>query len=74
MLARGPLLWIGVLGTMWMVLAFAWTYGSIDRAKEHAQATYAKYTHKDGISETGNSTLGVSVHRSHDRVTSTDLD
>jgi hypothetical protein len=61
MLARGPLLWIGVLGIVWMVSTFAWMYGSIDRAKEHAQATYAKYTHKDSIADTGNSTLGVSL-------------
>ncbi|KAF2677968.1 glycosyltransferase family 25 protein [Lentithecium fluviatile CBS 122367] len=58
MLARGPLLWVGVLGLIWIVLTFAWMYGSIDRAKEHAQATYAKYAHMDSILDAGNSTLG----------------
>jgi hypothetical protein len=62
MLTRGPLLWIGVLGAMWLVLSFVWMYGSIDSAKEHAQATYAKYAHKDGIMDTANSTLGVSLN------------
>jgi hypothetical protein len=59
MLTRGPLLFVGALGVIWLLVSFMWAYGTIGGAKEQAQATYGKLIKAAGVSDVRNATLGV---------------
>lgn len=60
MLTRRHLVWVAVLGAMWLVLSFVWAFGSVDRARAHVKATLANYVAEgaSSVMDASNSTLG----------------